>query len=137
MLQRLRDGVPAAPIRSNSVLPDDARTDYGAGASSGGVEVPKKDGISKEDLERAVRTGHRVGRAVLVSLPDRSVVPCIRLHGSARWAVLRLRRYEASRTFKSLDAACAFLRGCDYLGDFAVLAEGSPILRRLPGVTDL
>lgn len=137
MLQRLRGWRQPAPLRPNSALSGRRRADYGAAASSGGAEVPKRDGISKEDLERAVQMGQRIGRAALVTLPGRGVVPCIRLHGTTRWAVLRLRRYEASRTYRSLDGACAFLRACGYHGDFAVLAEGSPLLRRLPGITDL
>jgi len=111
--------------------------DYGAGPDCSGIEVPKLDGISKEDLDTAVGAGARIGDAVIVERASGDYVPAIRFEGKDTWRVLRLRRYDASRAWRNLDAVHAFLRACNYAGDWILLREDSVRLAELPGISDL
>lgn len=98
----------------------------------------RKDGISEADLRTAIQNGLRIGLVLLVHRDtDKPFVPCIRFVGQRRWRVLRMRRYEASRSWNTFQAVQTFLAEHGYQGPVVVLRESDPILARREGIADL
>jgi len=120
-----------------TAFPDPAVRDYGAGPDRNGTDVPRRDGISKEDLDTAVGAGARIADAVIIERVGGDFVPAVLFEGRDAWKVVRLRRYEGSRAWRSLDAAHAFLRTSGYAGDWTLLREDSATLAEMAGITDL
>lgn len=97
-----------------------------------GEAVRAREGISESDLGKAVASGVRVLRVVVVEVAATAdLAPFLRLSDRTGWHHIALRRYEGPKTWGDLRTLRRVLAGYGYRGMLRVVPQGHPFLSRV------